>query len=531
MTDEEMDLQQAQAQLPAEWRQLDLKKLLGSRKSQAAELIRQWQEAGYIESLPDTPYIYRFTDAVPTAADDEADLDEGEQIGVPVDQFTRRQAGARHLTLGDVVQQAKAYAAAAGRYLWQNLQAHAPTVQARAQSHMRGFIRRVRVRRLLPGDWAVLAVVGVLFIVLLWGIVSPGGDSTASDTPPLDLTVLAGPRLKESTVAWYAPGPDGEVFGVVDEGTSYMPRARFGQEWLQIEFDQVGLLWLRTSDITIPGADMTLLPDLQPPVVSYSAHTIAPGESVRRIAAQGGSSITLISSYNRLNDMPPPGRPLIVPRLHGEESALPATPLLIKEGRTDQPYVALTIDLEIGDTAVGQLLDTLRQHDVQITFFVLAPWVEQHPDLARRMVAEGHELASHSLTHADFRTLSNEQIVDELAETERIVQEVTGSTTRPYFRPPYGAYDDRVLLTVIEQGYLPVYWSADSQDSRGAAKSPDFLVHQLTETIPPEELPGKIILAHCCNAHHTIVEALPVILERFAHMGIEVRTLSEVLGQ
>jgi peptidoglycan/xylan/chitin deacetylase (PgdA/CDA1 family) len=229
--------------------------------------------------------------------------------------------------------------------------------------------------------------------------------------------------------------------------------------------------------------------------------------------------------------MPAPGRPLIVPRLDGASNALPPTPLLIKQGRSDQPYVALTIDLEIGDTGVSQLLDTLRQHDVQLTIFVLAPWVEQHPDLARRIVAEGHELASHSLTHADFRTLSNEQIIHELAETERIVQEVTGTTTRPYFRPPYGAYDERVLLTVIEQGYLPVYWSIDSQDSLGAAKSPDFVLQQLTDSVPPEEMPGQILLAHCCNNHHTIIEALPAILERFEQMGIEVRTLSEVLGQ
>jgi peptidoglycan/xylan/chitin deacetylase (PgdA/CDA1 family) len=179
---------------------------------------------------------------------------------------------------------------------------------------------------------------------------------------------------------------------------------------------------------------------------------------------------------------------------------------------------------------VRRILDILREYDTRITFFVLAPWVEQHPDLARQIVADGHELASHSLSHADFTTLSDGEIAHELAESERIVSEVTGATTRPFFRPPYGAYNDRVLLAVIGQGYIPIHWSIDPQDSSGAAKSPEYIVEHVTGSVAVEELPGKIILTHCCNEHHPLVEALPPMLERFEQMGIKVRTLSEVLG-
>ncbi len=108
------------------------------------------------------------------------------------------------------------------------------------------------------------------------------------------------------------------------------------------------------------------------------------------------------------------------------------------------------------------------------------------------------------------------------------MQEIAGASTRPFFRPPYGAYDERVLLTVAHAGYLPIYWTLDSLDSIGEPKTPAFLLERVTGTLPPEELAGAIILAHCGS--DATAHALPAILDRFAAMGFEVRMLSEVLG-
>jgi peptidoglycan/xylan/chitin deacetylase (PgdA/CDA1 family) len=116
----------------------------------------------------------------------------------------------------------------------------------------------------------------------------------------------------------------------------------------------------------------------------------------------------------------------------------------------------------------------------------------------------------------------------ELADTEQLMQEVAGATTRPLFRPPYGAYDEGVLHTAVAQGYLPIYWTIDSLDSVGEPKTPEFLLERVTRALTPEQLRGAIILAHCGSA--PTAEALPQILDRFAEMGFEVKTVSEVLG-
>lgn len=273
----------------------------------------------------------------------------------------------------------------------------------------------------------------------------------------------------------------------------------------------------------------TPVPGLQPAprIVGYSVHTVAPAEDVASIAANGGSDVALITSYNRLQAAPQPGRPLIVPQIHGRISALPHDPVLVQRGRSDRPWVALTLDAGGGADPVPSMLQTLRERQVHITFFLTGTWIRENPDLARQIVADGHEVANHSLTHPDFRDLDDAQIVEELARTEQLMRDTTGATTRPLFRPPYGAYDQRVLLTVVREGYLPIYWTLDSLDSVGEPKTPEFLVERVTNQLAPEELRGAIILAHCGSA--ATAEALPDILDRFEQMGLEVRTLSEVL--
>jgi peptidoglycan/xylan/chitin deacetylase (PgdA/CDA1 family) len=265
-----------------------------------------------------------------------------------------------------------------------------------------------------------------------------------------------------------------------------------------------------------------------PRIVGYAAHTIAPDETLATVAQRGGSSPALIRSYNRLRREPLPGYPLIVPRLAGYDAALPATALLVTRGDIERAAVALTFDAGGGSEPVPAILAALRARDVRVTFFLTGAWATENPDLVRQIVADGHELANHSLTHTDFTSLDNAAIQEELRATEQIIQEIAGTTTRPFFRPPYGAYNERVLLTVIEQGYLPIYWTLDSLDSVGEPKTPAFLLDRITNSRSVADLRGAIILAHCGS--QATADALPDILDRFDALGLDVRPLSEVLG-
>ncbi len=374
-----------------------------------------------------------------------------------------------------------------------------------------------------------------IILLIIVGALFGGSDArTAAEATATPLALTTTPttfdpafplRLERPIVAWFAPA--GDVFDALPTGTSYRAIAHYGAEWVQIELaNEQGTFWVRSGDI--PPLPLDGLPDLMPPASSYQMYLPEAGETVHAVAERGGSEPALLKLYNNLNSMQVGNRPLIVPQVGGRGSTLPATVIALSAGNPSRPYVALTIDLKAGDERVTQLLATLREEQVRVTFFVLGQWVEQHPELVRQIIADGHELANHSYSHPDFRSLSESQIAAELNRTEALVREL-GGTTRPYFRPPYGAYNQRVIEAVAAQGYLSVLWNVDSQDTVEGAKTPEFLLASLTAALPPEALSGAIILTHCCHNHHPLPDVLFAALHRFRELGLEVRTLSEVL--
>ncbi len=335
------------------------------------------------------------------------------------------------------------------------------------------------------------------------------------------------PRLPPATSAYFVPYIDDATATLLPANSPYDVVARFGWDWVQSDVLGLGVFWMYAPDVGLDTVDLTPLPDLAP-LADYRAYEVAEGDTLASIAAAGGSEPSIIRHYNHTHEPPLPGQPLIIPRLEGRTSTLPEIPLLVRKGTPTQPRVAITLDVEVGDAS--KVLEVLRQRNTRVTFFVTGGWAKSHPDLLRQMVADGHELGNHSMGHPDFRTITDGRIAWELAETERIVHEITGATTRPYFRPPYGGYDHRVLLAVIRQGYLPVYWSLDTQDAVGMPKSPNYVLERMTRHTAPEQMPGMISLSHCCANQHVLGEALWAILDRYDAMGIEARPLSEVLG-
>jgi peptidoglycan/xylan/chitin deacetylase (PgdA/CDA1 family) len=262
-------------------------------------------------------------------------------------------------------------------------------------------------------------------------------------------------------------------------------------------------------------------------IVGYSAHTLQPGETIEQIAELGGSNAELVRSYNNLRLPVLPGRALIIPRLAGRTSQLQNTPTLISHGTNSRTLIALTLDAGGASEPTPAILAALRERNLQVTFFLTGDWIAKNPELARQIVADGHEIANHTTSHPDLRELSDAEIQRELATTDQRMREITGAGTRPFFRPPYGAYNQRVLQVVQSEGYLPIYWTLDSLDSVGEPKSPAFLIERVTTKLPSDQLAGAIILMHC--GFESTAEALPAILDRFAAMGYTVTTISQVL--
>lgn len=288
-----------------------------------------------------------------------------------------------------------------------------------------------------------------------------------------------------------------------------------------------------TPDPPTPTPTATLTPTPTPtslPPAGYTAYRVKPRDTLETISELGGSTPDFLLHYNFLTEPPQIGRELIVPQLPGRTSTLPEELLIVTKGNTVKPWVALTIDCGGENPNTRTILDTLKAANVRITFFILGSSIINDRALLQRIAADGHEIANHSYTHADFTTLTEAEIIDDLRDADAVIRDIVGPEVRiyPYFRFPYGAYNRDTLRTVIGQGYLPIHWTLDSLDSVGELKSPEFIADQITNGLPAEEMPGAIILTHCTGR---TAAALPLVLKTFAERGIEVRTLTDVLGR
>jgi peptidoglycan/xylan/chitin deacetylase (PgdA/CDA1 family) len=280
-----------------------------------------------------------------------------------------------------------------------------------------------------------------------------------------------------------------------------------------------------TATVTIsPTAIPTPTPFPSPQ--AYIAYRVRSGDTLAAIAQASGSTPAYIAAFNRFSGEPEALRPLIIPQLDAQASTITSQAILVQRG-ANRSAVALTFDAGADSTPTTAILDTLALHHVHVTFFLTGEWIQKNPDLTRRIIAEGHEVANHSQNHPDFRQLDDVAIASELHSMAQVFFDTTGIWPAPYFRPPFGAYDERVLRAVIANGYLPIFWTLDSLDSVGETKSADFIVDRLTNTLAANQLNGAILLCHIGNA--STAEALPRILDEFAKRGIIVTTLSQIL--
>ena len=190
--------------------------------------------------------------------------------------------------------------------------------------------------------------------------------------------------------------------------------------------------------------------------------------------------------------------------------------------KTPRPVVALTFDAGAAVGATDQTLEVLRARGIRATFFITGQFAESYPKTVRQIAEDGHEISNHSYSHRDFTELSDWEIERELAQTEEIMLGLTGMSTKPLMRMPFGARNARVLQTVAAAGYRPIHWNLDSADWREGATAPGVTSRVLGNTEP-----GDIVVFHC--ATQATARGLPAILDGLSARGISVVTVSDLL--
>jgi peptidoglycan-N-acetylglucosamine deacetylase len=202
--------------------------------------------------------------------------------------------------------------------------------------------------------------------------------------------------------------------------------------------------------------------------------------------------------------------------------AQPATKITYTDVNVDGPYIAMTFDDGPSGTNTPKLLDLAAKKHIKLTFFLVGECVADHPELVKREVAEGHEVANHSWKHPNLAKMSDEGVRHELQTTDDAISQAIGFRPK-LMRPPYGELTQKQRLWVHNEfGYKVILWDVDPLDWK------DRNASTVARRIIAGARPGSIILSH--DIHATTVAAMPEVFDTLLAKGFKFVTVSELLA-
>lgn len=188
--------------------------------------------------------------------------------------------------------------------------------------------------------------------------------------------------------------------------------------------------------------------------------------------------------------------------------------------QTDEKKVAFTMNCAWNADDIDSILETLKNNNVNITFFMVGDWVEKYPEAVKKIYESGNEIASHSDTHPHVNNLSYEENIEEIEKSNDKIEKVIGKRINIY-RAPYGEYNDTVIKAAQDKGYYTIQWNLDTLDYTGITG--DEMWKRLESNIKA----GDIILSHNGTKH--TADSLDMLIKNIKSKGFEIVKISDLI--
>ncbi|MFE2726906.1 polysaccharide deacetylase family protein [Kitasatospora sp. NPDC059327] len=237
----------------------------------------------------------------------------------------------------------------------------------------------------------------------------------------------------------------------------------------------------------------------------------APGEGPASPAPAGPQTA---ASPAAATTTAPPAPPVLTP-------LAPGTPVEVAYGPRTGKNVALTFHGSGDPKLATALLEIAEQRGAKLTVMAVGSWLDQQPQMARRILDGGHELGNHTQNHQNISAMSPDQARAEIAQCAERLQRLTGSIGR-WFRPSAAQY---ATPMVREQARAVGYEHVLSFDVDPRDYS-DPSAAELQRRVLGSVKGGSVVALHM--GHQCTVDALPAILDGLAKAGLTPVTASRL---
>jgi len=220
--------------------------------------------------------------------------------------------------------------------------------------------------------------------------------------------------------------------------------------------------------------------------------------------------------------------------------------------------IALTFDGGSTNNISQEILDILGNEKVKATFFLTGQFIKNYTNTVKRIIKDGHEVGNHTWSHPHLTTfadnfkhntkdnITEEVIYKQLVKTNHLFQIVTGSKMSPYWRAPYGEYNNEILQWAAKTGYKHIGWThgngwEETMDTFDWVADTNSEIYKTADEImekiltydkkPNKTLNGIIILMHMGSERNKDYphQKLPELINGLRNKGLELVTISELL--
>ena len=190
---------------------------------------------------------------------------------------------------------------------------------------------------------------------------------------------------------------------------------------------------------------------------------------------------------------------------------------------TEDKVIYLTFDCGYENGYTASILDVLKKHKAPGAFFLCRHYIEDQPELVKRMKKEGHIVGNHTSHHVCMPETDSRKVREEITDNANYMKEATGYEMDRFFRPPKGEYSERTLQITKDIGYTTVFWSMAYLDyDVNNQPGRDYVIEHFQKYIHP----GAIPLIH--NISKSNAEALDTVLTNLEKEGYTFHSLSDL---
>lgn len=192
--------------------------------------------------------------------------------------------------------------------------------------------------------------------------------------------------------------------------------------------------------------------------------------------------------------------------------------------RDGEKRIYLTFDAGYENGYTEKILDVLKKEKVPAAFFLVGNYIEDNPEIVKRMEGEGHTVANHTMHHPDMAVISDKgDFQKELQELESVYKDVTGKEMKKFYRPPQGKYSESNLKMAHELGYTTVFWSLAYVDwYENDQPTREEALNILNKRIHP----GAIVLLH--STSKTNGEIMEELIKGWKEQGYQFCSIEQL---